>query len=140
MMIRKSVSALVSLILLVAVGAPLQAESMFEHSVKVTIPFSFSAGSQAMPAGDYTVSVNMDNQRIVLQSGGQSALALLTIPKEANTIPTRGRLVFQQDGATFYLTEVWTPENSVGQVLVHKSTNEVRHSKQPKNTVEIETR
>ena len=134
---KKYVTAFMAVMLLALAGT-LNAEALYAHMVRATIPFAFSAGSQAMPAGDYTVSVDQQSGRILLE--GPSSYTLMTVPKETQEVPSRGRLVFQQDGATFFLTEVWTPENSTGQVLVHKGKDEASHAKQAKHTLQIEAR
>ena len=133
---RKLVTALMAVIVLALAGT-LNAEELLARTVRATIPFAFSAGSQAMPAGEYTVSIDEQSGRILLQ--GPSSYSLMTIPKETQEVPSHGRLVFQQDGATFFLSEVWTPENTTGQVVVHRGNDDVRHAK-VKHTLQIEAR
>lgn len=126
-MIRKYAMAFMALVMFGLSGA-LHAEELFAHAVRATIPFEFAVGKQAMPAGDYTVSIDQQSGRILLT--GPSSYSEMTIPKETRELPTSGKLVFQQDGSKFFLTEVWTPENSTGQVLVHESGKQVKHTLQ----------
>ena len=135
-MMKKLVTALMAVIVLALAGT-LNAEALFAHTVRATIPFAFSAGSQAMPAGEYTVSVDEQSGRIVLQ--GPSSYSLMTIPKETREVPSHGRLVFQQNGSTFFLAEVWTRENTTGQVVVYNGNDEAHHAK-AKHTLQIEAR
>ena len=135
-MVKRGVIALLSVFLLFALSVYMQAESTFGHSVRATIPFAFSVGTKAMPAGEYTVSVDVQSGRILLE--GPSSYAVMTIPKEAKSINGHGRLVFQQDGDKFLLAEVWTPEDSTGQVLVGTEKHASRHAKAVSGLLEIQ--
>lgn len=119
-MVRRLLTGIAT-VLVFSAAAPLQAESIYEHAVRVNIPFVFSAGSKPLPAGEYIVTVDSSNGQVKFEHDGETAVALTTIPKETIDIPTRGRLVFEMNGSTFYLTEVWTPANPVGHTLIYKS-------------------
>jgi hypothetical protein len=61
-MTKKILNTLAGLILLFAVAAPLQAGSILNPEMTVTVPFEFAAGDKVLPAGDYTVQVNPERE------------------------------------------------------------------------------
>ncbi len=66
-MTKKILNTLAGLILLFAVAAPLQAGSILDHEMTVTVPFEFAAGDKVLPAGAYTVQVNPERGSVVLR-------------------------------------------------------------------------
>jgi hypothetical protein len=116
-MTQKISSTLAGLILLFALAAPLQAGSILNHEMAVTVPFEFAAGANVLAAGDYTVQVNPERGTVVLVGEGQRPLMLLTIRKESRSAPQRGKLVFQRYGNRLFLEEVWNQDNATGETL-----------------------
>ena len=131
-MTKKILDILAGLILLFAVAAPLQAGSILNHEMTVTIGFEFAAGDKLLPAGDYTVQLNPERGTVVLRGEGQKPLMLLTARKESRSAPQRGKLVFQRYGTSFFLAEVWNQDNSTGQTLAPSAREkEMAREKQP---------
>jgi hypothetical protein len=131
-MTKKILDILTGLILLFAVAAPLQAGSILNHEMTVTVGFEFAAGDKLLPAGDYTVQLNPERGTVVLRGEGQKPLMLLTARKESRSAPQRGKLVFQRYGTSFFLNEVWSQDNSVGQTLAPSAReNDMAREKQP---------
>ena len=131
-MTKKILDILAGLILLFAVGAPLQAGSILNHEMTVTVPFEFAAGDRILAAGDYTVQLNPERGTVVLRGEGQKPLMLLTARKESRSAPQRGKLVFQRYGTSFFLNEVWNQDNSTGQTLAPSAREkEMAREKQP---------
>jgi hypothetical protein len=131
-MTKKNLDILTGLILLFAVAAPLQAGSILNHEMTVTVGFEFAAGDKLLPAGDYTVQLNPERGTVVLRGEGQKPLMLLTARKESRSAPQRGKLVFQRYGTSFFLNEVWSQDNSVGQTLAPSAREkEMAREKQP---------
>src|SRR5260370_18402062 len=93
-MTKKILNTLGGLILLYAVAAPLQAASILNHEMTVTVPFEFAAGDKVLPAGDYTVQVNPEGGSVVLRGDGHNSLILLTFRKESRTVPCLRMLCF----------------------------------------------
>ncbi len=120
-MTKKILDILAALILLFAMAAPLQAGSILNHEMTVTVGFEFAAGDKLLPAGDYTVQLNPERGTVVLRGEGQKPLMLLTARKESRSAPLRGKLVFQRYGTSFFLNEVWSQDNSTGQTLAPSS-------------------
>ena len=131
-MTKKILNTLAGLILLFAVAAPLQAGSILNPEMTVTVPFEFAAGDKVLPAGDYTVQVNPERGSVVLRGEGHRSQILLTIRKESRTVPVLGKLVFQRYGASFFLAEVWSQNNATGATLAPSSREkELARKKQP---------
>ena len=67
---KNYLSKLVALALLAMAltGAALAQSST--HAVRANIPFSFYAGRQVLPAGEYTISINMEDHMAII---GQKA-------------------------------------------------------------------
>src|SRR5712692_8180473 len=137
-MIKKILDILAGLILLFAVAAPLQAGSILNHEMTVTIGFEFAAGDKLLPAGDYTVQLNPERGTVVLRGEGQKPVMLLTARKESRSAPQRGKLVFQRYGTSFFLNEVWSQDNSVGQTLAPSAREkEMAREKQPQQILVV---
>jgi hypothetical protein len=139
-MTKKLVSTLAGLVLLLAV-APLYAGSILNHEMTVTVPFEFAAGDKLLSAGDYTVQLNPERGSVVLRCEGQKPLVLLTVRKESRSAPQRGKLVFQRYGASFFLAEVWSQDNSTGQTLAPSAREkELAREKQPRQILVVQAR
>ncbi len=120
-------------------AAPLQAGSILNHEMTVTVGFEFAAGDKLLPAGDYTVQLNPEHGTVVLRGEGQKPLMLLTARKESRSAPLRGKLVFQRYGTSFFLNEVWSQDNSTGQTLAPSSREKemARREKQPQQILVV---
>src|SRR5260370_38793804 len=113
-MTTKIFSALAGLILLFAVAAPLQADSILNHEMTGIVPFGFVAGDRDLAAGHYTVQINIERGSVVLRGEGQRALILLTTRKESPPAPALGKRVFRRNGTSFFLAEVWGRNTATG--------------------------
>jgi hypothetical protein len=139
-MTKKILNTLAGLILLFAVAAPLQAGSILNHEMTVTVPFEFAAGDKVLPAGDYTVQVNPERGSVVLWGEHRSQI-LLTIRKESRTVPVLGKLVFQRYGTSFFLAEVWSQNNATRETLAPSAREkELARKKQPEQILVVQAR
>ncbi len=140
-MTTKIINTLTGLVLLLAVAAPLQAGSILNHEMTVTVPFEFAAGDKVLPAGDYTVQLSAERGTVVLRGEGQKPLMFLTVRKESRSAPQRGKLVFQRYGTSFFLAEVWNQDNSTGQTLAPSAREkEMARHKQPEQILVVQAR
>jgi hypothetical protein len=138
-MTKKILDILAGLILLFAVAAPLQAGSILNHEMTVTVGFEIAADDKLLPAGEYTVQLNPESGTVVLRGERQKPLTLLTARKESRSAPQRGKLVFQRYGTSFFLNEVWSQDNSIGQTLALSSREKemARREKQPQQILVV---
>ncbi len=140
-MTKKILSTLAGLILLFAVAPPLQAGSILNHEMTVTVPFEFAAGDRVLVAGYYTVQVNLERGTVVLVGEGQRPLMLLTIRTESRSAPQRGKLVFQRYGTSFFLAEVWSQDSATGETLAPSAREkELAQKKQPEQILVVQAR
>lgn len=77
----------------------------FDPVAKATIPFAFYAGGQKMPAGTYTVGLDLVNGMTSLRDAtGQKQIFLLGNPADGGE--DKNELVFEHTGNVYVLKEV----------------------------------
>src|SRR5260370_27036683 len=99
-----------SILLLMATMASAQ-------TVHVTVPFSFVAGSRNLPAGDYTIELNREKDRMIIRSedrSGNNAVMLASNSERADDLD-RSYAIFKRYGAHYFLAAVW--RQGAGQTL-----------------------
>jgi hypothetical protein len=107
------------------------------HVLRANIPFSFYAGGQLLPAGEYILSVNADDHSVILgqQATGNSSI-LLGSPDDSSR-DYRTVLVFQLGAGDVYaLREVQSPGVGVG-FNAKGQASAMRAQSQKKQSVEI---
>jgi hypothetical protein len=102
-----------SILLLMAAMASAQTV----QRVTVTVPFSFAAGSHNLPAGDYTIELNREKNRMILRSEDRSGnnAEMLASNSEWAPNPDKTYAIFQRYGAHYFLASVWS--QGTGQTL-----------------------
>jgi len=111
-----------------------------ERVASVTVPFSFSAGNQYVPAGSYKVELLSDRYPSLRNTATNQTHVVMVRPETGLAIETRGRLVFQHEGSRKYLAQVWIAGTSLhSEVTVqHKRESESAKSQAtPPPTVEL---
>ncbi len=114
---------------------------------RVTVPFSFFAGDDKLPAGDYTIAMTLAKDTMILRSATTStALALpvacrnvpYTERSDRTAQPDQSYLLFQRDGAYYFLTEVW--KEGTGQIfsIPGKLQRELANNRSPDQTARVE--
>jgi len=86
--------------------------------VAVKVPFSFVAGSQSLPAGDYTIELNRERNIVVLRAGdrfGDVKATITATGSELTATPDKSYAIFQGYGGHYFLAEIW--RQGAGQVL-----------------------
>jgi hypothetical protein len=89
----------VSLAALPASGADLAT------SVRVTVPFAFTAGAASLPAGEYFISQQSGNHVLTIAGKGGDAI-LMAQPSWGSLDPNSSTLTFEWTGKGHTLTEV----------------------------------
>src|SRR5262249_51178935 len=69
------------------------------------IPFDFYAGNQQMPAGTYTIGLDLQGDIITLNDGGGHAAILMGVPA-GDDGKYESQLVFDHSGDSYFLREV----------------------------------
>ena len=86
----------------------------------IHIPFNFTAGEKAFPAGKYVIEriwKNSDTVWVIRRKDNVGKAMLLTRPVRANETQQATRLVFHQYGDLYFLSEIWTPGDQTGRQL-----------------------
>ena len=86
--------------------------------VTVTVPFSFVAGSNNLPAGNYTIELNHEKDTMILRSEDRSAnkAVMLANNSEQTANPNQSYAIFRHYGSHYFLAEVW--RQGAGQTLI----------------------
>lgn len=88
----------------VLLTAMLASAQHLDHA-KVTVPFSFNAGRQNLPAGDYEISINDSNDVVLLSAQGIVRGMLLATRGQA-LADSRSYLRFRQQAGQWFLQDV----------------------------------
>lgn len=92
--------------------------------VKTTIPFPFTAGDRAYPAGKYAFSSQKDT--VTLERGDGSGLTMLLVNHLSGSKAERtGQVVFECYDEQCFLSQVWIPAQDNGRQLL-RSHRELR--------------
>src|SRR5215831_4397700 len=80
-----------------------------QEPVLVNIPFAFTAGEKALPAGEYRVQKQANGSLMLLiQLTDRSAVAFVpSIAAQGNAPQTQSKLVFHRYGNRYFLSKVW---------------------------------
>lgn len=81
------------------------ASGQTSHRARVTVPFSFVAGSTTSPAGDYKVFVNQDLNVVTLTGDSSKPIMFLTISASPSAVG-RSYLRFHHYGEHWFLERV----------------------------------
>src|SRR5437660_3095128 len=88
-----------------------KAQTSASRHLIATIPFEFSVGDKAMPAGDYTVrQINPASDRAVLQLRRKdgSASAMVQTTSILGKTQESAKLVFHRYGDRYFFAQAWT--------------------------------
>jgi hypothetical protein len=126
-MTRPNGILLASILLLMAAMASAQT-----HRVTVSVPFSFVAGHQTLPAGEYTIEQNRGQGSAILRSGKGGAIMLLAA-KSDQAFEEKSYVLFRRKGTHYFLAEIW--RQGEGQVLAPGNLERELASKRPTGEV-----
>ena len=87
--------------------------------LEVNIPFEFQIGNETLPAGEYTIKRLTQNSVLVRSLDGQrKAIARTPRAITGESVETaREKLVFNQYGKKYFLSQVWMARGSDGREL-----------------------
>jgi hypothetical protein len=87
-----------------------------EHTVRVTIPFEFTAGNQSFAAGQYLI-VRTDADKLEIRDTRGHVLKTLIAHSVQTLNPGVARVAFSTANGGHELLRVWTEPGSVGSEL-----------------------
>ena len=87
-----------------------------QNAVKADVPFDFTVGDRAYPAGEYTLKSTSYDAGIIRLDNTQEAIAgFVSSNPCANGAPSKEtKLVFHRIGGRYFLYRVWTAGNLTG--------------------------
>jgi hypothetical protein len=109
-----------------------------QDGIKVSVPFDFTVGKQSFPAGEYTVTpIPMSLNKMLLRNRAGEVLTFIqTNPAASRERTSSAKLVFNQYGGEYFLTQIWEAGNDFGQQLI-KSSAEIEIAKAAQSPVQL---
>ena len=80
------------------------------YKVRANIPFSFYAGSQLLPAGEYIIVVNLEDHAITIGQKATGSRSFLLGSSDDSSRDDRTVLTFKLAGDTYALRELQAPD------------------------------
>jgi hypothetical protein len=107
-----------------------------QQQMVVNIPFDFVAGTNSLPAGEYTVQVSGAAHTLILMDRQDATASALmnTYAVDSSKPQADSKLIFHRYGDRYFLSQVWSEGDSRGREL-SKSDRE----KEMALTAKIET-
>ena len=107
-----------------------------QQTLTVNVPFEFAVGNTAMPAGEYLVKVTGPQGTLQIINRMNSATVFMTTNTTIASEPqATSKLIFNQYGDRYFLSQVWTAGNANGRQL-RKSDREKETALVAKNQVQ----
>ena len=130
-----------SIAMMVAAAIGLGSTGLYAQSkVEANIPFDFTVKGKTMPAGRYQLARNLsapDTIEISNVSGGRSVLVVTYKALTAQPGAEAPRIVFNQYGNRYFLSELWTSDGTERRVTPAKMEQELKASTTPKKAPRI---
>jgi hypothetical protein len=107
---------LLSAILLVTLAASAQGQTL-QYRVKANIPFDFTVGDKALPAGKYSIGRTHRADDLVLSIAdvrGRTKAIRLTTAALTKHPREKAALIFHRYGNQYFLFQVWPAGGEVG--------------------------
>jgi len=114
---KRQTFSLVSLLSLLLVAGSAIAQTVH---VRANIPFNFAVGSKTLPAGTYDVGTidGRDSKMLLLQArDGNSSMIVGSNAAENFKAADKTKLVFNQYGSRYFLSEIWVNGATRGRQL-----------------------
>jgi hypothetical protein len=101
----KKVIMFLAVLVVASIGYVSSAQAQTDATEIANVPFGFYAGGQKMPAGKYTIGIDLENERVTLRdASGKHQMFLMGIPEgDGDDNP---ELVFVHTGDVYALREV----------------------------------
>jgi hypothetical protein len=90
-----------------------------QEPVLANIPFAFTAGKMALPAGEYRVQESSQGSFMLLiqRTDRSAATYVISSAVEVNKPQTQSKLIFLRSGNRYYLSQIWLEGHSRGRKL-----------------------
>jgi hypothetical protein len=95
----------IAVLVAASAGVLSSAQAQADETEIANVPFDFYAGGQKMPAGEYTIGIDIQGDRIALRdASGKHGMFLMGTP--AGDANNKSELVFEHSGDVYALKEV----------------------------------
>jgi hypothetical protein len=121
--------------LLLAMG--LASAQIGQQAVKARIPFDFTAGNKALPAGQYRVAAISALGTLSVIGGGSELAMVNSHAVQANAAPTSTKHIFRCYGDQYFLYQVWVQGESRGRELPQTKVEKELASNARSSTVAV---
>jgi hypothetical protein len=102
---KSTIIMFLAVLVAVSAGVVGTARAETDGTEIATVPFDFYAGGQKMPAGKYTIGIDVEGERILLRDdSGHHQMFLIGTPEEDGN--DKSELVFEHTGDVYALKEV----------------------------------
>ena len=91
-----------------------------QEPVLANIPFAFTAGKMALPAGEYRIgklATGTDSLLLIQRTDYSASMIVIANAKEANKEQDHSKLIFRRHGNRYFLSQVWVAGHSRGREL-----------------------
>ena len=127
--------ALLAITVGLAVGV---ASAQLPEPLTFRTPFAFAVGDRVLPAGEYIVRASSTPMMILsfTSADGKANAFIRSIPVQKAETETRTSLVFHRYGVHYYISEIWTPGESIGRTMMRGSSElEFEKSSAPQHVI-----
>ena len=118
---KRQAFSLVSLLTLLLVAGSAFAQTVH---VRGNIPFNFAVGNKTLPAGTYDIgSIESGTGKILLLQARDSNTSMMLNSNAAETLEPadKTKLVFNQYGNRYFLSQIWVNGSTLGRQLPKSS-------------------
>ena len=126
--ILKGFTMLALIIGIAFVSAVVSANGQSSSMIRADVPFAFTVGDKALPAGEYTASsITTSNGAIVIRSkdSKNAAVRLSNAVRDSDNSNSQAKLVFHRYGQRYFLSEVWLGDMTGRQLLKSKQERSI---------------
>jgi hypothetical protein len=102
---KRQFETFIALCLLTGSAAALPATAGEADTLRVTVPFAFTAGTATLPAGDYVISQQADSHFLTIGGKGGGAILAAVSQNPPGELRT-SNLTFERSGKGNTLTEI----------------------------------
>ena len=113
---KRQAFSLVSLLSLLLVAGSAIAQTVH---VRGNIPFNFAVGSKTFPAGMYDIRTTSSDGKMLLLRGRDGSSSMIVGSNAAENLKPadKTKLVFNQYGGRYFLSEIWVNGATIGRQL-----------------------
>lgn len=116
----KGFTMLMLIVVIALATAVASANAQSSNKVVADVPFEFSVGYKALPAGEYSVQTVASSGNALLIRSADAKVSALRLSEATDRMKNKShaRLVFHRYGERYFLAEVWNGADTSGRQLL----------------------